>query len=35
MGKGELTFFHMSGNAPFHPDEWDYKVGEWLELPKA
>lgn len=32
---GELTFFHFSGNVPFHPDEWDYKVGEWLELPKV
>lgn len=32
---GELTFFHFSGNVPFEPDEWDYKVGEWLELPKV
>lgn len=31
---GELTFFSGSGNIPFHPDEWDYKIGEWLELPK-
>lgn len=30
---GELTFFHFSGNVPFEPDEWDYKVGEWLKLP--
>ena len=29
---GELTFFHYSGNVPFVPDEWDFKVGEWLEL---
>ena len=31
---GELTFFHFSGNTRFQPDEWDYKIGEWLELPK-
>lgn len=30
---GELTFFHFSGNVPFEPDEWDYKVGGWLKLP--
>lgn len=30
---GELTFFHSSGNVPFEPEEWDYKVGEWLKLP--
>lgn len=32
---GELTFFSGSGNIPFYPDEWDYKLGEWLELPKV
>lgn len=31
---GELTFFHFSGNVPFEPVEWDYKIGEWLNLPK-
>ena len=30
---GELTFFHFSGNVPFVPQEWDYKIGEWLDLP--
>ncbi|MBS5527979.1 MAG: glycosyl transferase [Prevotella sp.] len=30
---GELTFFHFSGNVPFEPKEWDYKIGEWLKLP--
>lgn len=30
---GELTFFHWSGKVPFEPEEWDYKVGEWLHLP--
>lgn len=29
---GELTFFHFSGNVPFEPEEWDYKIGEWLTL---
>lgn len=31
---GELTFFHWSGFIPFEPEEWDYKLGEWLQLPK-
>lgn len=31
---GELTFFHFSGNVPFEPEEWDYKIGEWLHLPQ-
>lgn len=30
---GEYTFFHFSGNVPFEPEEWDYKVGQWLNLP--
>lgn len=30
---GELTFFSSSGNVPFEPEEWDYKIGEWLKLP--
>lgn len=30
---GELTFFHFSGNVPFEPEEWDYKIGAWLKLP--
>lgn len=30
---GELTFFHESGMLPFVPEEWDYKMGEWLHLP--
>lgn len=32
---GELTFFHFSGNVPFEPEIWDYKIGEWLNLPEA
>lgn len=31
---GEFTFFHFSGNVPFEPEEWDYKIGEWLKLPQ-
>ena len=31
---GELTFFHWSGMVPFEPNEWDYKFGEYLHLPK-
>lgn len=31
---GELTFFHFGGTVPFKPGEWDYKIGEWLNLPK-
>lgn len=30
---GELTFCHFAGMVPFEPEEWDYKFGEWLELP--
>lgn len=31
---GELTFFHWSGLMPYEPEEWDYKFGEWIELPE-
>ena len=31
---GELTFFHWSGMVPFVPEKWDYKFGDWIELPK-
>ena len=31
---GELTFTHYSGTVPFEPSQWDYKIGEWLELPE-
>ena len=31
---GEITFFHFGGVVKFEPDEWDYKIGEWLKLPK-
>jgi len=31
---GELTFSDSSGLMPFKPEEWDYKFGSWIELPK-
>ena len=31
---GELTFYHWGGMAPFDPEEWNYKFGEWIKLPK-
>lgn len=30
---GEMTFFHWSGMTPFEPIEWDYKFGEWINIP--
>ena len=30
---GELTFYPGSGMEEFSPEEWDYKLGEWIELP--
>lgn len=30
---GEYTFYHFSGMVPFEPEEWDYKLGEWIKLP--
>lgn len=32
---GELTFFHWSGMTPFDPEEWDYKLGEYIHLPTS
>lgn len=31
---GELTFYPGSGFEEFTPEEWDYKLGEWLTLPE-
>ena len=30
---GELTFFQGGGLMPFYPEEWDYKLGSWINLP--
>ena len=31
---GELTFFDSSGMGEYNPEEWDYKIGEMIKLPK-
>lgn len=31
---GEYTFYPGSGFEDFTPEEWDYKMGEWLHLPE-
>ncbi len=30
---GEMTFYPGSGMEEFTPEEWDYTLGEWIELP--
>ena len=30
----EFTFYSDAGFAAFEPEEWDYTLGSWLELPK-
>lgn len=30
---GEMTFYHFNGTAKFTPEEWDYKIGDYLHLP--
>jgi len=32
---GELTFYPDAGLGKFCPNEWDYTLGSWLELPDA
>lgn len=29
---GEITFFPGNGTEEFNPEEWDEKIGDWLEL---
>ena len=31
---GEMTFYHYGGFVAFHPDEWDYTFGSWINLPQ-
>lgn len=31
---GEMTFYTWAGYLKFVPEEWDEKLGSWLELPK-
>ena len=30
----EFTYYSDAGFAKFEPEEWDYKLGEWIKLPK-
>lgn len=30
---GEITFYPSAGFGKFIPNEWDYKLGSWIELP--
>lgn len=30
---GEMTFYPGGGILPFDPVDWDYKIGEWYQLP--
>ena len=32
---GECTFFHSSGSGPFKPRDFDYQLGQYLNLPKS
>lgn len=32
---GEMTFYPASGMGKLEPEEWDLKLGEWIELPNA
>jgi len=29
---GEITFYHGGGNQKIVPDEWDYKMGNWINI---
>ncbi len=29
---GEITFYPEAGFGKFYPEEWDYKLGDWLKL---
>lgn len=31
---GEITFYHFCGVVPFEPDEWNYKLGELIDISK-
>lgn len=30
---GEMTFYNYGGCVAFHPEDWDYTFGSWLDLP--
>lgn len=29
---GEYTFYHGGGFAPFKPDEWEWRLGDWIKI---
>ena len=31
---GELTFFHDGGIVALEPEEWEYTLGSWIDLPE-
>lgn len=31
---GEITLYPAGGMEHFYPEEWDYKLGEWIHLPE-
>ncbi len=31
---GELTLYHWQGRMKFIPNSWNYRFGEWINLPK-
>ena len=31
---GEMTFYHDAGFVALQPEEWEYKLGSWIELPQ-
>ena len=32
---GEVTFYPEGGLGSFDPNEWDYKMGEWIRTDEA
>ena len=30
---GELTFFDSSGFSKFEDEKWNFKIGEWIDIP--
>lgn len=31
---GEITLYPGCGYEAFQPEEWDYKIGDWIKLPR-
>ena len=29
---GEITFYHGGGCNNIQPDEWDYRIGSWIDI---